>query len=256
MKNSLLTAFRESVMRLLLSAILIFAGVSMAHASGLDQAKAGLAAAQRGDDDEALQLYSAALAAGDLSPFNVMLAYHNRGNTYQDKGDYRRAIPEYDIAIRLEPRYAEAYFARGRARFALGEFADAVVDFTQSLKLDPTDAYSALWLHLARRKSAASDDGELSRNAAKFDSAVWPGPLLGLYLGEATTQQVRSASARGDAATQKDQICEAAFYIGEYELLRKNTAAAGSLFREAAKICPYTSDERDGAAVELKRNQF
>lgn len=243
-------------MQLFLSAILIFACAGIAHASGLDEANAGLAAAQRGDDEEALRRYSAAIAAGDLSPFNVMLAYHNRGNTYQDKADYRRAIPEYDIAIRLQPGYAEAWFARGRARFALGEFSDAVRDFAQSLKLDPGDAYSALWLHLARRKSARSDAGELSRNAVKFDRTVWPGALLGLYLGEATPQQVRTASARGDAATQKDQTCEAAFYIGEYELLRNNTVAAGSLFREAAKICPYTSDERDGAAVELKRNQF
>lgn len=243
-------------MRLPVSAILIFAGAAVAHASGLDEAKAGLAAAQRGDDDAALQHYSAAIAAGDLSPFNVMLAYHNRGNTYQDKGDYRRAIAEYDIAIRLQPGYAEAWFARGRARFALAEFPAAVMDFAQSLKLDPMDVYSALWLHLARRKSAASDDGELSRNAAKFDRAVWPGALLGLYLGETTPQQVRAASARGDAATRRDQSCEAAFYIGEFELLRKNMAAAGSLFRESAEICPYTSDERDGAAVELKRNQL
>lgn len=248
-------------MRLFLSAILIFAGTAAAHATGLDEASAGLAAAQRGDDDEALRRYSAAIAAGDLSPFNVMLAHHNRGNTYQDKGDYRRAIPEYDIAIRLQPGYAEAWFARGRARFALGEFADAVMDFAQSLKLDPADAYSALWLYLAQRKSASrngniSDAGELSRNAAKFNRAAWPGPLFGLYLGESTPQQVRAASARGDAAAQTDQTCEAAFYIGEYELLRNNTAAAGSLFREAAKICPYTSDERDGAAVELKRNPF
>src|SRR5579884_301885 len=102
-------------MRSLLSAILVLAG-SVAHATGLDEANAGLAAAQRGDDDAALQHYSAALAAGDMSPNNVMLAYHNRGNTYQDKGEYRRAIPEYDIAIKLQPRYAEAWFARGRAR--------------------------------------------------------------------------------------------------------------------------------------------
>jgi len=243
-------------MRLFLSAILILAGAGVAHARGLDEANAGLLAAQRGDDDAALQHYSAAIAAGDMSPHNVMLAYHNRGNTYQDKGEYRRAIPEYDIAIRLQPSYGEAWFGRGRARFALGEFPDAVMDFTQSLKLDPKDAYSALWLHLARRKSAPSDAGELSRNAVKFESAVWPGPLLGLYLGRATPQQVRAASARGDAATRKDQACEATFYIGEYELLRKNMSAAGSLFREAARICPYTSDERDGAIVELKNNQF
>ncbi|HEX5281829.1 MAG TPA: tetratricopeptide repeat protein [Micropepsaceae bacterium] len=243
-------------MRWLILAIMLSAGPPAVHASGLEEARAGLAAAQRGDDDEALRRYSAAIAAGDLSPFNVMLAYHNRGNTYQDKGDYRQAIPEYRTAIKLQPVYAEAWFARGRAWFSLGEYANAMVDFAQSLKLDPADAYAALWLHLARRKSAPSDAGELSRNAVKFDRTMWPGPLLGLYLGEATPQQVRAASQRGDAATRKDQACEAAFYIAEYELLRNNMAAAGSLFREAAMICPYTSDERDGAAVELNRNQF
>jgi lipoprotein NlpI len=239
---------------LLLVTYLTFAVAAAAGASGLDEAKAGLAAAQRGDDDEALRLYSAALAAGDLSPFNVMLAYHNRGNTYQDKGDYPRAIAEYNVAIKLKSDYAEAWFGRGRARFALGEFAAAVTDFTQSMKLDALDAYSALWLHLARRKSDAFDAGELSRNAAKLDRAVWPGPLLDLYLGKATVQQVRAASMSGDAAAQKDQTCETAFYIGEYELLAKNTAVAISLLREAVQICPYTSDERDAAAVELSRS--
>ena len=225
-----------------------------AGASGLDEAKAGLAAARRGDDDEALRRYSAALAAGDLSPFNVMLAHHNRGNTYQDKGDYSTAIAEYDVAIKLKSDYAEAWFGRGRARFALGDYSAAVTDFTQSMKLDAMDAYSALWLHLVRRKRDGSDGGELSRNAANFDDAIWPGPLLDLYLEKATVQQVRAAAMSGDAAARKDQTCETAFYVGEYELLAKHTALAVSLLREAAQICPYTTDERDAAAVELSRS--
>jgi lipoprotein NlpI len=241
-------------MRFLMAGFLTLAGTAVASASGLEDANAGLAAAQRGEYDQALRLYSSALAAGDLSPFNVMLAYHNRGNTYQGKGDYERAIVEYDIAIKLKPDYAEAYFARGRAHFALAQFAAAVTDFNQSLKLEPTDAYSALWLHLARSNSDASDAGEFSRSVTNFERGIWPGPLLDLYLGKATVQQVHVASTKGDAAAQKERQCEAAFYIGEYQLLAKNPAAAIPLFREAEQICSYTSDERDAAAVELRRN--
>ena len=242
-------------MRVLMAGFLILAGTAVASASGLDDAKAGLAAAQRGEYDQALRLYSSALAAGDMSPFNVMLAYHNRGNTYQSKGDYERAIGEYDTAIKLRPDYAEAWFARGRAHFALAQFAAAITDFRQSLKLEPTDAYSAIWLHLAQSNSDASDAGEFSRNVTGFDRAIWPGPLLDLYLGKTTVQQVRAASAKGDVTTQKERQCETAFYIGEYQLLAKNPAAAIPLFREAGQICSYISDERDAAAVELRRNR-
>jgi lipoprotein NlpI len=240
--------------RFMAAALLTLACATVASASGLDDANAGLAAAQRGEYDEALRLYSSALAAGDMSPFNVMLAYHNRGNTYQSKGDYKRAIVEYDMAIKLQPEYAEAYFARGRAHFALAQFAAAVTNFRQSLKLEPADAYSVLWLHLARNRSGTADAGEFSRNAATLDRTIWPGPLLDLYLGNTTGQQVRLASTKGDAAAQKETRCEAAFYIGEYQLLAKNPAAAIPLFREAEQSCSYTSDERDAAAVELKRN--
>ena len=241
------------MIRFLLATLLAIASVGVACASGLDDGSAGLTAAQHGDYDEAIRLFSAALASGELSPRNGMLAYNNRGNAYQDKGNYRRAIADYNIAIRLKPDYAQAYYSRGRAQFALGEFAAAITDFARSVSLDPADVYSVLWLHLARGNTTGSDADELARNSGKINLTEWPGPLVSLYLGKATPRQTRDASAQGDAKTQSDRICEAAFFIGEYELLRTNVAAAELLFQEAVSRCPYTSDERDGAVAELKR---
>ena len=65
--------------------------------------------------------------------------------------------------------------------------------------------------------------------------------------------QARAASASGNADTQTDRTCEATFFIGEYELLRKDVATAKTRFQDAVKSCPYTSDERDGALAELQR---
>ncbi len=43
------------------------------------------------------------------------VAYANRGNAYEKKGEYDRAIADYEQAIRLNPRYALAYSGRGNA---------------------------------------------------------------------------------------------------------------------------------------------
>jgi tetratricopeptide (TPR) repeat protein len=243
---------RQNAMRLLLTALICLAAGAV-WASGLDDANDGLAAARRGDYDEAIRLFGAAIGAGDLSPSNVMLAHHNRGNAYQDKGDYAHAIAEYDTALKLAPDYAESYYARGRARFGLGEFPAAVADFATSAKLDPNDAYAALWLYLSRRKTTPSDGGALARAAGRLDSARWPGAVIALYLGKVTEQEVRTLSRQGDGEHVGERACEAAFYIGEYELLLRNTDAAKAQFEDALKLCPFTTDEYDGADVELKR---
>jgi lipoprotein NlpI len=240
-------AFAMAKFALALALTLIASGPAFAR--GLDDAGAAMIAAQHGDYDQAIRLLTSALAAGDLSPANTMLAYHNRGNAYQDKGDYARAIADYETAIRLKPDYANAWYARGRAQFALGRFPAAATDFAKSATLDPKDAYAMIWLHLTRRRTAADDGGELARNAARLDLARWPGAVINLYLGKGTPQQARAAVAKDN----EEQACEAAFYLGEYELMRKNTAAAKTLLQEAAKICPPPTDERDGAGVELKR---
>ncbi len=40
-------------------------------------------------------------------------AYYNRGIAYHKKGQYNRAIQDYDKAIEINPQYADAYNNRG-----------------------------------------------------------------------------------------------------------------------------------------------
>ncbi len=175
------------------------------------------------------------------------MALGNRGNAYVRKGKYAEAIADFSAAIKLKPDYPEAFKSRGHARFFTGQFAAAASDFSQRLRLDPSDVYRVLWLHLANSRGGAADIAQLSRNAATLDLAKWPGAVVNLYLGKSTPEQVRAAAA--DAS----QNCEAAFYIGEYELLRRNNAAARDLFQEAANSCPQDFWEYQGAFSELRR---
>ncbi len=65
-------------------------------------------------------------------------AYHNRGRAYQSIRDYDKAIPDYTEAIRLNPKYADAYWGRAGCYMMQGEKAKAEADFAQSKKLGYT----------------------------------------------------------------------------------------------------------------------
>jgi tetratricopeptide (TPR) repeat protein len=65
------------------------------------------------------------------------MAYSNRGNTFDDKKDYARAIADFDAAIMLEPHYATAFYNRANAKLNAGDKAGAIADYRQALALRP-----------------------------------------------------------------------------------------------------------------------
>src|SRR5438093_13657838 len=87
--------------------------VSAAGAQGIDEAKK--CAEEQQNVDLKLQYCSRALQSGQLSKQNLAMTFLNRGNAYSTKGDYDRAIQDFDQAIRLNPNYVPAFFNRGNA---------------------------------------------------------------------------------------------------------------------------------------------
>lgn len=80
--------------------------------------------------------------------FCNLASYNYRGTAYRRKGQYDRAIQEYDYAISLSPNDALAYDNRGLAYEGKGEYDHATQSFDQAIKLSPNDAYahnSACW---------------------------------------------------------------------------------------------------------------
>jgi len=57
--------------------------------------------------------------------------------------DHRRLMEYYDEVIKSDPKDAEAYFNRGNAKAALGNYQDAMADYDETIKCDPkyTAAY-------------------------------------------------------------------------------------------------------------------
>jgi tetratricopeptide (TPR) repeat protein len=57
--------------------------------------------------------------------------YVRRGNDYAKKGQYDEAISDYNKALEINPRYAEAYCGRGLAYDNKGQYDQAISDYKQ-----------------------------------------------------------------------------------------------------------------------------
>ena len=75
----------------------------------------------------------------DLNPV-CWLAYNNRGELLVGRGEYRRAIDDFDKAIAIKPDCAEAYNNRGLAYTGLGDYRHAIEDCSRAVKFKPVFA--------------------------------------------------------------------------------------------------------------------
>lgn len=83
------------------------------------------------------------------------------GNEYKAKGDYSKAIENYDIAISLYPEYSTAYFNRAELYRQLGKTEEARKDYEKVVSLNPMvtkeDNLTPFALFFLGRKAEAID---------------------------------------------------------------------------------------------------
>ena len=105
------------------------------RADGYRDFKLGFAAAENGELDLAIEHYTLAIEAGDLSLEHLAAAFYNRANAYHYKRLHDYAIADYNAAILNKPNFPGAYYNRGFTFEAKGERQRAVDDFTQARNL-------------------------------------------------------------------------------------------------------------------------
>jgi len=211
----------------------------------------GVAHALEGDYDRAIQDYNEAIR---LSP-NEIAAYFGRGLAHANEGDDDRAIQDFNEVIRLKPKFALAYEKRGDAYFFQTNLTAAIANFEAAISAAPssnTAVYAALMLHLVMNRQGHDDAAQLAQVAAAADLSKWPGPVLKLYLGQMTAQDVMKA-ANSDIEMQKWHVCEANYFTGEDALLHHQRATALARLKAARDSCPKDDTDYIAALVELNR---
>ncbi|MCP4646643.1 MAG: AAA family ATPase [bacterium] len=64
-------------------------------------------------------------------------SYYKIANDYYEKGDYEKAIENYNMAILLNPLFSEAYFNRALSYYQLKNYDKSIADYTEAAELDP-----------------------------------------------------------------------------------------------------------------------
>src|SRR5262249_7615056 len=89
--------------------------------------------AKKGEYDKAIRDYDAAIRLEPKFPD----AFRERGQMWDAKGEYDKAIDDYTEAIRLYPKFHKAFLARGNAWNAKKEYDKAIADYTEAIKFNP-----------------------------------------------------------------------------------------------------------------------
>ena len=110
--------------------------------------------------DDRITGCTAIINSGVVSNENLAVAYYNRGNDYAEKGQFDRAIADYDQAARLKPDSPSTYLNRGHAYGVEGQAEHAIKDYNEAIKLKPDFA------------SAYNDRGSTFDSLGQHDRAI------------------------------------------------------------------------------------
>jgi hypothetical protein len=146
---------------------------------------------------------------------------------------------------------ADAYLASGRQNLMLGKAGAAAAELEKAVRLKPTNAYNALWLHYARNKEGAPDSVELQINAARVNRAAWPGPLLDYLTGKIDATAVLTKAGEGPDRGRTNRLCEADLFLGQEQMVKGRRSEGLERLQAAADACQSLPREAELARADL-----
>jgi lipoprotein NlpI len=206
--------------------------------------------------DKALPFCERALKSEELktSRKNQGAIHYYIGTIYNSKRDYKRAMEEFKQATEGDPTLHEAHRYLGFTRFFLGDFENAQEDFADTLDLKRDDIFAMVWLYIARSRTGKTDAREvLGKVTKEVDSEVWPGPIVAMYLGRFTPQELVKMANDTDPKKRREKQCEANFYAGQQLLIEGKKAEAAKMFKAAVATNVTKFVEHEAARIELQR---
>ena len=87
--------------------------------------------------DQVIRGCTAEIQSGKHKGAVLAAAIYNRGGGYLRKGDYERAIQDYDQALRLTPMDADILYNRGLAKVRKGDKVGGEADKAAARRINP-----------------------------------------------------------------------------------------------------------------------
>ena len=163
--------------------------VAYSHALAIDS-KNGNALINRGvaylklrDWDESITDFTGALS---MDPRYAFLAYLNRAQAREAKGDNDGAMADYEASLRVNPDAVDALDRRGFLKQSKGEWEGAIADYSRAIAVSPNDA------------QAYRGRGYAELSLARYDAAIIDlSEAISLEPSKASTYRFRSNAYAG-----------------------------------------------------------
>lgn len=264
--------------KIILAAAMLAASFTAAIGAGYDLLNVGIDYFNQERYADAIVWLDKAIAAGDLIPDQMRVAYADRGLAHASQHEFESAISDYTAALALKPndgfiarQRGLLYMAAGQYQNAVGDLAaahlrypdDLFIDFQTGLvnwrlgryddartifaRLTHQEPTAWLWLQLSNVKSGAPLAPIEDKN---FVPTQWPNPLKALYAGQMDEDAI--LRSQKNSRTMAGEACDAYFYIGEWRLAHGDIPAGKSMLQKAAEACENSSNEKALALFEIK----
>lgn len=182
------------------------------------------------------QLWNYALSHAPRS----YLAHNARGNIFLAQGANQQAIADFSAAIKIFPRYAEAFGNRGIAQFRSGQISLALADYNHALILKP-DSFPSVY---ANRGLAFFHIGEKEKARKDYERAISLDPRDATAYNNRgllffSTQEFEQAKKDFDRALELDENFVRAYSNrGNVFLMKQDYARAMADYNRALKLDP------------------
>ena len=104
---------------------------------GINYFEAGVSATRNGNHDQAIRHFTHALNTGELSAEMAADSYLTRGIAYLVKGRIDIALVDFTESIRLNPQHYKAWNARGSIYHIKKKYDRAIENYSKSIRLKP-----------------------------------------------------------------------------------------------------------------------
>lgn len=150
---------------------------------------------------------------------NNARAYNNLGVELKNKGEYDKAIEQFEKSLKADKNYTSVYFNLGDVQYRLGNYEDAVVYLKKALTLKLNQQLQLDVLNKLGRTYSAMGQTESAIDA--FKEAIKVYPLAVAPYNNLGVQYIKTG--RFDLAIE---ILESALKIREEQYLRSNLSLA------------------------------
>lgn len=121
-----------------ISLVLVLGLAAMALADAKQDFNNATQALRAGDNDTAIRLYTKIINSRKLVGTKYEAwPWEYRAVAHKRKKMYRKAMRDYNMAAKIDPRDAETFYNRGILQGVLHKYTKALADYTRAIELKP-----------------------------------------------------------------------------------------------------------------------